>query len=108
MELEAKQFKRIIESCPDCDGSGIIPVQTSQGVRLEDCKCVQKVSKLISYDKAGIPQKYVNWDMRNIQTLCKSCNKIKTRQDHKIIAVERHKEKLRSIGQTSIGEVQNS
>ena len=34
-----------------------------------------------------------NWDMNNLQTLCLDCNRIKTKQDAKIIAKYRTKEK---------------
>lgn len=39
------------------------------------------------------------WSLENIQTLCQTCNKIKTRADIGMIAVQRKKEKLISKGQ---------
>ncbi len=42
------------------------------------------------------------WDMDNIQTLCETCDKIKTKQDHADIGKARRKEKLESKGQKTL------
>ena len=42
------------------------------------------------------------WDLKNIQTLCQKCNKIKTKKDMKKIAEARRKEKLASLGQKNL------
>ncbi len=44
------------------------------------------------------------FDEDNLQILCKACDKIKTRQDHKDIAKLRRKEKLEAKGQTQLKE----
>lgn len=43
------------------------------------------------------------FDDDNLQLLCPKCNKIKTRQDFKDIALARRKEKLESKGQMTVG-----
>ena len=40
------------------------------------------------------------WDINNIQTLCKICNKIKTKEDMSKIAIARRKDKQINVGQT--------
>ena len=42
------------------------------------------------------------WEMDNIQTLCLKCNKVKTAQDIKDIALLRRKEKLKKQGQETL------
>ncbi len=45
------------------------------------------------------------WDINNIQTLCEQCNKAKTAQDIKEIAVLRVQEKNAAKGQKQLGQV---
>ena len=42
------------------------------------------------------------WDIDNVQTLCIPCNKIKTRNDAKLIAIRRKQEKMLNQGQTML------
>ena len=42
------------------------------------------------------------WDMKNIQTLCEKCNKIKTKEDAKKIAQLRRNEKMETVGQITL------
>ena len=42
------------------------------------------------------------WDLKNIQTLCVKCNKIKTRNDSKDIAKLRKSEKMEAVGQITL------
>jgi 5-methylcytosine-specific restriction endonuclease McrA len=44
------------------------------------------------------------WDMKNIQTLCIDCNKIKTAEDRKKIDEQRKREKVLIDGQTKLGQ----
>jgi|GEM_PF-1132073 len=42
------------------------------------------------------------WDINNIQTLCSECNKIKTKEDMRKIAIARRKDKHLSKGQRQL------
>ena len=48
------------------------------------------------------------WDLKNIQTLCQKCNKIKTKKDQKKISELRRTEKILKDNQKLNSEVRNS
>lgn len=56
-------------------------------------KCGRKDTELIADHIEPIALGGDEWDLDNIQTLCLKCNKIKTTQDLKDIAIKRKKEK---------------
>ncbi len=44
------------------------------------------------------------WDLNNVQTLCKGCHKVKTKDDRRIIARYKKLKKENKIGQKTLGE----
>jgi len=63
---DIQRLRQIRESCTICNGKGYLPRQLSNSVRLEDCKCVQKISWEIKLIDANIPEKYRTWDFRGL------------------------------------------
>jgi len=63
---ELDELRKIRENCPDCKGTGYIPRKMSNCIRLEDCKCVQKIGWQIKLIEANIPEKYRSWDFRSL------------------------------------------
>lgn len=63
---ELDELKRIRDECPDCKGTGYIPRKMANCIRLEDCKCVQKISWQIKLIEANIPEKYRAFDFRSL------------------------------------------
>ena len=59
-------------------------------------------SKLIGDHIIPIALGGEQWDEDNIQTLCKPCDKIKTKKDQKDIARLRRKERLEKLGQKTL------
>jgi hypothetical protein len=56
-----------IESCKICGGLGTIDVKVPGGYRIDPCKCsVQAVAQKQISD-AGIPRRFYEWDLRNLQ-----------------------------------------
>lgn len=56
-------------------------------------KCGKKSSRLIADHIKAIALGGDEWDISNIQTLCASCNKLKTAEDMKRIILQRNIEK---------------
>ena len=66
------------------------------GYNCRKCKCIFVSQDLVCDHIVPIALGGPQWDMKNCQTLCKICNKKKTRQDHHDIANNRRiKKKLR-------------
>ena len=63
---ELDKLRKIREDCTICKGCGYVPKKLSNGIRLEDCKCVQKISWAIKLIEANIPEKYRTWDFRSL------------------------------------------
>lgn len=63
---ELEKLKKIREECTVCDGKGYIPKKMSNCIRLEDCKCVQKIAWEMKLIEANIPEKYRIWDFRSL------------------------------------------
>lgn len=57
------------------------------------CKFVFGPKELIGDHIVPIALGGLQWEMENIQTLCVGCDKMKTRDDHKLIAKARRAEK---------------
>ena len=63
---ELEELRKIRETCPDCKWAGYIPKKMANCIRLEDCKCVQKIAWQIKLIEANIPEKYRAFDFRSL------------------------------------------
>ena len=101
--LRVKALKRDNYCCVKC---GKQPRRISKDIdddgKYVNTDCGVDESKLIGDHIKAIALGGDEWDIKNIQTLCPKCNKIKTKQDHKKIAQLRKTEKIMVSGQITL------
>ena len=56
-----------IENCKLCDGAGSIEISVAGSIRIEICKCTTQAVALRRIEEAGIPKRFYDWDLRNLQ-----------------------------------------
>ena len=107
-DLREKTFKRDNYTCAKC---GLRPTKIETIVKSYDPVVIKKIktnnpdpSKLIGDHITPIALGGDEWDIDNVQTLCKECNKIKTKLDAGKIAKQRRIEKLKAKGQKQLIE----
>jgi 5-methylcytosine-specific restriction endonuclease McrA len=99
-QLREKVLKRDNYRCVKCDSQPSIKIYNHTSwnddiiEKLPDehgveCWLIIDKSKLIADHIIPIAVGGAEWDINNIQTLCSTCNKIKTARDMKLIAIER-------------------
>ncbi len=90
--LRKRVFERDNHTCVKC---GIRPTLEFRPKEVDP-------SQLIGDHIVPIALDGEQWDEDNIQTLCKACDKIKTKKDQKDIARLRRKERLEKLGQKTL------
>src|SRR5512140_734551 len=56
-----------IENCKLCNGLGSIEVYEGGSIRIELCKCAVQTLTHRRIEEAGIPRRFFDWDLRNLQ-----------------------------------------
>jgi 5-methylcytosine-specific restriction endonuclease McrA len=106
-DLRHKAFQRDNFTCIQCGYSPKIKrFDHEEYARSNHMKYVETTdpdeSQLVGDHKLPIALGGEEWDINNIQTLCKECNKVKTRADQGKIAIQRRKDKMISKGQVHL------
>lgn len=70
-----ERLQSIRENCAECKGSGYVTSSLANGdVHLDDCNCVKEIIKRASLVQANIPERYWNWNFRNLTSQFKKDN----------------------------------
>lgn len=68
---ELRSFR---ENCTICNGSGYTLERIGSSVKFVDCSCVRVIEDRLSLLKANLPQRYWDWDFRNLSNKFKEDN----------------------------------
>lgn len=96
------EFEKIYNSVGEHDGwkPKKVPIENPSEYDYASCLIGDHIRPISLYGD--------EWDLKNIQTLCISCNKKKTRVDAGNIAKQRLKEKLANAGQKFFEEIKDA
>jgi DNA replication protein DnaC len=69
-----KRLSQIKVDCKKCKGSGYFVIVENNSKTFEDCDCVKKIRKAISYIEANLPPRYLKWDISQLTEDFKDTN----------------------------------
>lgn len=64
--MDFSELKESRGLCKKCHGTGVISRLTDDGVLLEDCECIKRVSNIINLKKANIPSQYWEYSLKDL------------------------------------------
>jgi len=75
IKADVEELQKIRDNCKYCVGTGYKLVETTKGIRYEDCRCIEKISRAIIIAEANIPKQYKDFDLRKLKRVFKEENK---------------------------------